>query len=309
VYTMVLLIGVERFFGKEDKNENHINDALVPDSILAMHVIMHTLSIATLLYAIHVGLLEGKFIWFATVSTGISSGIEGINSAHEMIHRKQRAWQLAGIWNLLLVNYGHFYTEHIRNHHKNVGTVDDPATAKFGESVYAFIIRTIPKQYKSAMMIEAVRLRKENRFAFGTGNFIIRVSFIQILICLLIYFFFSKVILLSYLLQSVIAFFLLEYVNYIEHYGLIRESGKKVNPTHSWQSDLTISRFALVELSRHSDHHMVASKPYHTLVSHNDSPVLPTGYFGSFYYALIPPLWFKLVHPVLNEFQKNKPGE
>jgi alkane 1-monooxygenase len=93
----------------------------------------------------------------------------------------------------------------------------------------------------------------------------------------------------------VVANFLLEYVNYIEHYGLTRRENERVNEMHSWQSDSIVSRFLLVDLSRHADHHYYAAKPFHTLDSHVKSPELPSGYAGLFFVAAIPPLWFKLI--------------
>ena len=114
-------------------------------------------------------------------------------------------------------------------------------------------------------------------------------------------------VLLAFLLQSLIAIFLLEYVNYIEHYGLTRSENEKYSAAHAWQSDIPISRFTLIELSRHSDHHLRASKPFNTLVSHEDSPVLPSGYFGVFYLVLVPSRWFKLVHPILQK--RSETGE
>lgn len=102
-----------------------------------------------------------------------------------------------------------------------------------------------------------------------------------------------------FLLQSLVANFLLEYTNYIEHYGLSRPENTRVNVELSWQSDKVLSRFVLIDLSRHSDHHFFASKPYHTLRSHEESPVLPAGYASSIYLALIPPLWFKIVDPLI----------
>lgn len=305
IYTMILLIGIERFF-KENKKVNDIDDGTVPNIILSLHILFHTLSIATLIYGIHAGILTGKFIWIASVSTGISSGIEGINSAHELIHRKQWFARLGGIWNLLLVNYSHFYIEHIRGHHRYIGTPRDPATAHYGESFYHFFIRTVPAQFKSALNLEAERLKNANKSGFTFNNLVIQYVLIQVGICATVYFLFGGIALLAYLHQSLIAFFLLEYVNYIEHYGLIRNGGEKVNATHSWQCDLPISRFALIELSRHSDHHITASKPYYNLINYDDSPVLPSGYFGSFYLALIPSLWFKAVNPVLEEFQSKR---
>jgi alkane 1-monooxygenase len=110
----------------------------------------------------------------------------------------------------------------------------------------------------------------------------------------------------AYLVHSVVAVILLEYVNYIEHYGLEREKGEKVNIHHSWQSDRVSSRFMLFELSRHSDHHLKASKPYYTLESHREAYVLPSGYFGMFYIALIPPLWFRMVNPIIRKHTAHK---
>ena len=288
IYTMVLLFGIERIL-KENKKVNDIDDGAVPNAILSAHVILHTMTIVSLIYGIYTSILVGKFIWYASVSTGISSGIEGINSAHELIHRKQWYARIAGIWNLLLVNYSHFYIEHVKGHHRYIGTPRDPATARFNESFYRYFVRTVPAQYKSAFSIEAERLKKnKNSKGYLMNNTVVQLTFIQIGICATITFFFGWISLIAYLNQSLIAFFLLEYVNYIEHYGLVRKEGLKVNATHSWQSDMPISRFALIELSRHSDHHITASKPYYKLVNYEESPMLPSGYFGSFYTALFP---------------------
>ena len=303
IYTMILLIGVERIL-KENKTVNDIDDGAVPNAILSFHVILHTLTIASLIYGIQAHILTGKFTWYASVSTGICSGIEGINSAHELIHRKQWYARVAGIWNLLLVNYSHFYVEHVKGHHRYIGTPRDPATARFNESFYSYFFRTVPAQYKSAWHIEEERLKKNNRSGYGLNNLVVQLTILQIGICAIIFFFFGGIALLAFANQSLIAFFLLEYVNYIEHYGLVRKEGMKVNATHSWQSDMPISRFALIELSRHSDHHITASKPYYKLINYEESPVLPSGYFGSFYTALFPALWFKKVNPVLEEYWK-----
>ncbi|MBK9730149.1 MAG: alkane 1-monooxygenase [Chitinophagaceae bacterium] len=307
IYTMLLLIGIE-YLTKENKKVNDVDDGTVPNVVLSLHVLFHTLTIFTLLYGIYAGILVGKFIWIASVSTGISGGIEGINSAHELIHRKQWYARIGGIWNLLLVNYSHFYIEHIRGHHRFIGTPRDSATALYGESFYHFFARTVPAQFRSAFQLEADRLRKINQHGGGIRNLVVQLVVIQIMLCIIIFYLAGNIALLAYLHQSVIAFFLLEYVNYIEHYGLQRSEREKVNATHSWQCDLPISRFALIELSRHSDHHITASKPYYKLINYDDSPVLPAGYFGSFYWAMFPPLWFKKVNPVLDAYLEKKNG-
>jgi alkane 1-monooxygenase len=100
--------------------------------------------------------------------------------------------------------------------------------------------------------------------------------------------------LIAYLTQGTIAVFLLQTVNYLQHSGLERPEGSRVAPAHSWQSDRVSGRFLLLELPRHADHHGHAAKPYHTLVSHDDTPTLPLGLLGTIPVLLIPPLWFAL---------------
>ena len=272
-------------------------DGSFPDAVLLSSVLMHTLGVASLLYGVYQEILVGKFVWFAAVSTGFAGGQLGITAAHELIHRERNRWmQNSGIWNLFLVNYSHFFTEHRLVHHVKVGTPDDHATARYGESFYAYLVRSVPSQWFSALRIDAYVQRKKGNVAYGWKNFTLRATLIQLLWMSLIFLVVGGVGLAAYVVQSVAAFFLLEYVNYIEHYGLVRKEGERVGNQHAWQSDAMTSRFTLFELSRHADHHMRASKPYYTLDSHEESPTMPAGYFGMFYIALIPPLFFRMVH-------------
>lgn len=298
-YGLVIMIFSERFFS-ENKKDNHASP-FIANLILILHPITFSICIVSLIYGIHIGIITNGWIISAAISTGLNSGMAGITSAHELIHRKEKILRAMGIWNLLLVNYGHFYIEHIKCHHKLVGTIKDPATARYGESVYRFFFRTVPQQFMSSITIEANRLRNKKKNPFSIQNFVVRITFIEIIICFLLFYFFGKIILFAFLLQCFIAIFLLEYTNYIEHYGLERTEYERVTAIHSWQSDFLLSRFALIELSRHSDHHYYASKPFYDLKSYEESPVLPSGYFGSFYTALIPPLWFKKIHPIINQ--------
>lgn len=298
IYLLGIMTMTEKYFSQETYDNPQNN--FIPNLILILHALTMTACGTSLFYGIHTNALHGFWIWVATVSTGFNSGMAGITSAHEMIHRKQKFFRVLGIWNLVQVNYGHFFIEHIKNHHKLVGTAKDPATARYGESVYHFIFRTIPQQFKSALNIEATRLRKQNSFAYSLNNFVVFILLVQLIVCALVFYFLGTVFLLAYLNQGFISILLLEYVNYIEHYGLTRNENEKVNATHSWQSDFLPSRFSLIELSRHSDHHNHAAKPFHTLQSHSESPVLPGGYFGSFYLALAPSRWFKKINPIID---------
>ncbi|MGL5891174.1 MAG: alkane 1-monooxygenase [Bacteroidia bacterium] len=295
LWNIVFLVIIDWLLPPQRRNPPADQPDVIPDVILYLASALHLLSIALLVYTANTGTLE--ILVLGAISVGLNAGISGIVVAHELIHRKNLAERLLGQLNMFVVNYTHFYIEHVRGHHKRVGTPEDPATARFGESLYAFIARTVPGQWKSALRLEAERIRKAGGSnAFGLNNYVIRALLLQIVCCAAIGFFFSWVGLAVYLGQTVIAISLLEYVNYIEHYGLMRKAGSKVEVQHSWQSDAPGSRLTLIELSRHADHHMKASKPYHTLVSHDGGPELNSGYFGMFYAALIPPVWFRLIH-------------
>lgn len=270
---------------------------LLPTLVLLSHVVLHTIAIAALITGANSHFLSGTILVGAIISTGLNAGISGIISAHELIHRKQGWMQALGVWNLLLVHYSHFFIEHIKNHHKHVGTLRDPATARKDESLYAFFVRTIPAQFISAFSIESAQKK-------WYQNTILRLLAVQLSIDFAILYFFGNTALLAFIIQSIVAILLLEYVNYIEHYGLVRADGAKYTAEHAWQSDAITSRITLLELSRHSDHHLKASKPYHELVSHPGSPTLPGGYFGMFYCCLIPALWFRMVNPRLQEMKK-----
>ena len=270
-----------------------------PDLILALHVAVHTLAVASLLYGVSSGVLGRFRAADAALSTGLNSGLSGIVVAHELIHRRRRAWRRAGLWNLLLVNYTHFSIEHVQGHHKRVGTRRDPSTARPGESLYAYLIRSLPQQFACALSIEARRLGRLGRWRFGPGNFVVAATLVQIMVALLIGTALGPRALAAYLRQGAIAVVLLQVVNYLQHYGLERASGSKIEPAHSWQTDRISSRFLLLELSRHADHHCHSTRPYHRLLSRAESPVLPLGLLGTAPLLLIPPLWSHVARRIL----------
>ena len=125
-------------------------------------------------------------------------------------------------------------------------------------------------------------------------------SLANVILLGLILYIFSWKVLLAFVLAAIIGILLLETVNYIEHYGLLRQrtaSGRyeRVRHVHSWNSDHQIGRLMLFNLSRHSDHHYKASKKYQVLDSLPDSPQMPTGYPGMMVLALVQPLWFRVM--------------
>jgi alkane 1-monooxygenase len=235
---------------------------------------------------------------------GLMCGIYGINVAHELGHRATK-WERDLACTLLLSSlYMHFIIEHNRGHHKRVGTPDDPASARFGESLYAFWPRTILFSFLSAWNIEADRLRKEGHSPFGVHNEMIRFLLIEAALLIAIQGLFGAKVLFAFALAALIGVLLLETVNYIEHYGLgrpLNERGNfgRVQHVHSWNSDHIVGRVMLFELTRHSDHHYQASRKYQVLRSLPEGPQLPTGYPGMMLLSLVPPLWFRVVDPIV----------
>ena len=242
------------------------------------------------------------------VTMGMVCGTIGINVGHELGHRSNRFEQMLGKASLLSSLYTHFFIEHNKGHHKNVATKNDPSSARLGESVYRFYPRTIILTYISAWRIAGQDARKNNKKVFRLHNEMLQLQLVQLGFVLLIFFVFSWELLLYYLAAAFMGALLLETVNYIEHYGLSRKKladGKfeRAMPRHSWNSDHPIGRLLLFELSRHSDHHYLASRKYQLLRHHDDAPELPTGYPGMMLLSLFPPIWFFVMHRQMEKYK------
>jgi alkane 1-monooxygenase len=242
------------------------------------------------------------------LSIALSNGGIGITIAHELVHRSSKLEQWLGRVLLMSVLYMHFAIEHVRGHHALVATHEDPATARLGQSFYGFLFPSIVGQYRSAWHLESERLRKTKKPFWSIHNEMIVFSVMQLAFCALMLVLFGWVFLVLFLLISFLSFSLLEIVNYLEHYGLERDqldNGRyeKVSHHHSWNSDHIVSRMFLFELTRHSDHHAVASRKYQILRTFDDAPQLPTGYPGMILVALFPPLWFRIMNPLIRSAQ------
>lgn len=235
-----------------------------------------------------------------TLSVGIVAGTCGINVAHELGHRSNKFEQWLAQVMLIPSLYQHFFVEHNRGHHKNVATDADPASARLGENVFGFWLRSVMGSWKSAWNLEREHLAKAGRPEFTWGNAMVRYTVFQSLWLLCIGRLFGWQGLLGAIAIAIVSFLLLETVNYIEHYGLRRRilpTGRPepVSPRHSWNSDHELGRIFLYELTRHSDHHFKATRKYQILRHLDESPQLPFGYPTSIVLALIPPLWFRVM--------------
>ena len=231
---------------------------------------------------------------------GLLCGTFGINVAHELGHRSKKYEQWMAKALLATSLYMHFFIEHNKGHHKYVATPQDPSSARYNEPVYTFYFRTIIFSYLSAWKIANNDCRKKGLTIFSLNNEMIQAHVWQLSLMAVIYFMAGGLVLLYFIAAAFIGIALLETVNYIEHYGLQRKQTitgyERAMPHHSWNSNHPIGRMMLFELSRHSDHHFMASRKYQLLQHHKDAPQLPTGYPGSMILALITPAWFYVMN-------------
>lgn len=235
------------------------------------------------------------------LSIGIVLGSNGINVAHELGHRQTKTEQFLAKALLLPSLYMHFFIEHNFGHHLHAATKEDPATAQYNQTVYGFWFTSVTRQYVNAWKIQKnLLLRSETSF-FSIKNNMLWFTIFEIVFLTSVFILFGSLGLLFALGTAVTSFILLETINYIEHYGLLRKklpSGRyeRVREIHSWNSNHVIGRIVLYELTRHSDHHYKASKKYQILDCYEDSPQMPYGYPTSMVLSLVPPLWFSIMN-------------
>lgn len=259
--------------------------------------------------------LVWEWLAFTSGVVLVTGGI-GITVAHELGHKSEKIEQFYAQILLMTVSYMHFFIEHNRGHHVRVATLEDPATSRLGESFYAFWWRSVTGGYFSAWELERTRLAKKSLPFWSLRNQMIWFQLLPFGFAALAFVGFSAVfnrlvweVPVFFFAQSILAFSLLEAVNYLEHYGMERkrlESGafEKVTPLHSWNASQRVSNFLLFQLQRHSDHHAFAYKRYQVLNHYDESPQLPAGYSAMILVAFVPPLWFAVMNPRLEKWKQ-----
>jgi len=288
---------LSNFSEEEETERKHI---AYFDYLLYLHIPI----IFTLLWFFFTRLEAGGLATYElvcmTLNVGMILGSFGINVAHELGHRSKRHEQAFAKLLLTPALYTHFNIEHNRGHHKHVATPADPSSARKGETIYAFWIRSVFNTYFNAWKLEATRLQKINKPILSLANEMIWFQGYHIIYLVAVGLLFSWSLVPYAIAAAVFGFLLLESVNYIEHYGLRRkklDSGRyeRVSPKHSWSSNHELGRIYLYELTRHADHHFKADRQYQMLRHMDESPQLPYGYPTSMLISLLPPLWFKIM--------------
>lgn len=289
----------EELTANDNKLYDHILYSAVVLQYVALYFFLTSMQDETLATADRAGRI---------VTMGLLCGVFGINVGHELGHRPGSTEQFLAKASLLSSLYMHFMTEHNKGHHKYVGTPDDPTTARYNEHIYKFLLRSFFGTITSAWKIASKEQKRKGQNILL--NEMIQFQLIHLIFCVSIGYTFGWMVLLYFIVAALIGITLLSTVNYIEHYGLARKSTgdnkfERAMPHHSWNSDHSFGRYILFELSRHSDHHYLASRKYQLLRHHEGSPELPTGYPGSMILTFIPPLWFRVMNRKIEQMRTN----
>ena len=305
--TVILIFGIVPFieimlpkneqpYEVEDKNRR--NNSTLFDYLLYINIIIIYAIIGMFIYTVNRTDYTTTTLVGWILSCGIVLGANGINVAHELGHRNNKFDQLLAKILLLPNFYMHFFIEHNKGHHRYVSTPKDPATARYNELIYVFWMRSVVQSYISAWRIQLDELTKKGIPFLSTKNEMLIYQLFQfVYLCSIFLITNSFSITFFIFCIAAVGVLLLETINYIEHYGLMRKQlsadrWEKVQPWHSWNANYEVGRILLYELTRHSDHHYKATKKYQTLEHHKESPQLPLGYPGSMLMALFPPVWF-----------------
>ncbi|BCO37311.1 alkane 1-monooxygenase [Mycobacterium heckeshornense] len=246
---------------------------------------------------------EGSLGWPAKIGLALSVGTlagVGINTAHELGHKKESLERWLSKITLAQSCYGHFYIEHNRGHHVRVATPEDPASSRFGETFWEFLPRSVFGSLRSAWRLETQRLRRLNKSPWHPSNDVLNAWAMSVVLWGVLIAVFGSALIPFVIIQAVYGFSLLEAVNYLEHYGLLRQKTangryERCTPKHSWNSDHLVTNLFLYHLQRHSDHHANPTRRYQTLRSFADAPSLPSGYASMIALTYVPPLWRKVM--------------
>jgi alkane 1-monooxygenase len=258
---------------------------------------------------------EGSLGWLGKIGVAFSAATVagvGINTAHELGHKRDSLERWLSKITLAQVCYGHFYVEHNRGHHVRVATPEDPASARFGESFWEFLPRSAFGGIRSAWHLEAQRVRRTGKSPWNPStwrdNDVVNALVMSVLFWGVMIAVFGPALIPYVIINAVYGSSLLEAVNYLEHYGLVRQKlpggrYERCTPQHSWNSDHMVTNLFLYHLQRHSDHHANPTRRYQTLRSFEDSPNLPAGYGALIGVTYITPVWRMLMdHRVLEHY-------
>ncbi|ARU57749.1 alkane 1-monooxygenase [Oleiphilus messinensis] len=304
----VVIPVVDYVFGEDPYNPTEEEENKLKETsgyykgVLYIATIGQWLGLISMTYVV----VAGDFSWFNILGAFLSIGAMhavGLTMSHELGHKLNDKTQVLFAQLASAVSgYAHFNIEHNKGHHKDVATPEDPASSRMGESIYRFALRELPGAAKRGWMLEAERLKRQKRSVFSPHNELLQTTAITVAGYGAMTYLFGWAALPFLLLTAAYGWFQLTMANYIEHYGLLREtleSGRfeRCQPKHSWNTNFKASNLLTLHLQRHSDHHAHPTRPYQLLRDYPDAPTLPQGYPAMMGLSLIPNAWRRIMDP------------
>ncbi|MEM8750679.1 MAG: alkane 1-monooxygenase [Pseudomonadota bacterium] len=306
IYSYVFIPMMDLLFGEDHSNPPaEIVEKMAEDNyyrvLLHLSVPLFWLGFLSSAWLVGTQALPWWGVLAMAASAGFASGT-AITVGHELGHKTNRPDQISAMLANAVTGYGHFCVEHNRGHHTWVATPEDPASARFNESVYAFARRELPGTLVRGWEHEKQRMERKGLSFWHWRNETLQGYAVTLVVNIALIVAFGWVMVPFLLIHNFLGWYSLTQANYVEHYGLKRlkkENGRyePVQPRHSWNTNHIVSNLMLFHLQRHSDHHANPMRPYQSLRNFEDIPHLPSGYPGTFLIAAIPPLWFKVMNP------------
>lgn len=250
--------------------------------------------------------ISGMNLIGATLSIGIFAGI-GIIYGHELAHTKGFSFVISR-WMMGLSGKAHFCYAHVYNHHLELGHEDDPATSPRGRSLYAHFPLSGLGQSKFLYTMEKQRLARQGKPFVTWENRWIRGYAMSLPTLLLFWWAGGWVGIGCLAVVWMISNFELEALNYLEHYGLIREKGQPIDYRHSWDNSTAFTSWFFIEIGRQADHHDRGETHFWEL-DDVGAPNTGWGYFTLYALALVPPLWHRYMRKVLAKWDEEFASE
>ena len=246
--------------------------------------------------------VSGVELLGTTLSAGIFLGI-GIIYGHELSHTKGWSFVISR-WMMALSGSAHFCYAHCYNHHLELASEDDPATAPRGRTIYGHYLLSYLGQSKFLFEMEKARLSRVGKSFISFDNRWIRGYLMSVPIVSLFFLAGGWTGVAVLAAMWVISNFELEALNYLEHYGLIRVKNQPIDYRHNWDNATLFTSWFFIEIGRQADHHDRGETHFWEL-DDVGAPNTGVGYFTLFTIALVPPLFRMFMKKHLDNWDKN----
>ncbi|KAK9811874.1 hypothetical protein WJX72_011589 [[Myrmecia] bisecta] len=251
------------------------------------------------------GLLAGQDIHpLPLLALTLSMGAMGgslFTVSHELLHGTTGKDRLLANVLLVTVGYMHWTSSHLV-HHRKVATLEDPASARLGESLYSFVPRSVIGNVRDALAAEMLRLKLRHYPVASLHNRMLWWTAAPLGLLTAVGYSCGPSAFCFALGQAITSVILLCAVDYVEHYGLQREKTannryEKVSVHHSWNANWLFTNSVIFRLQRHADHHLDGSKSFQLLRDAPEAPQLPASYPAMMLLALLPAAFFRVMDP------------